>query len=366
MLFVRQEKLKVGMRLAKPIYNKKGVLLYDRNSTLTTQGIDSVKNFGIIGLYILEPAEPLPPMTDDDIEFERFQTISSFIIQDELRNIRENGRTSSMQTLTASIIKSYGRLDRKINFVQSLRSKDDYQAKHALNVAILCAMITHVMNVKLTEQVDIVTSAVVHDIGKMDIPPELQDKKIYSDDDRKAIYAYQKNGENVIESVFTSTPAIRRIVSQSCRLTFNAENGLKAENMKIVTGARVLMVADKYDSMTAMNDENEPSSEIAAIRYLMERPEEFDEKVVKALIDSISFLPPGCCVELTNGEKGLVLSSNPYNILEPMILCFSDNSIVDLGQELIYGDLKIKDMMKTMDNRCIMDKDALKNAGINV
>ena len=70
MLFIRQENLKVGMRLAKPIYNKKGVLLYERDSKLTSQGIESVKNFGIIGLYILEPAEPVPPMTDDDVEFE--------------------------------------------------------------------------------------------------------------------------------------------------------------------------------------------------------------------------------------------------------------------------------------------------------
>ena len=32
MKFVRTEDLKAGMRLAKPIYNKKGVLLYERNS----------------------------------------------------------------------------------------------------------------------------------------------------------------------------------------------------------------------------------------------------------------------------------------------------------------------------------------------
>ena len=364
MLFVRQENLKVGMRLAKPIYNKKGVLLYDRNSKLTTQGIESVKNFGIIGLYILEPAEPLPPMSEDDIEFERFQIVSSFIIEDELRYIKDNQRTSAMQTLTASIIKNYGRLDRKINFVQSLRSKADYLAKHSLNVAILCAMITHVMNVRLSEQLDTVTAAVVHDIGKMDIPKEISDSTDYSDDDKKRIHACEVGGESLIESVFLSTPAIKRIVSQSCKLLYDAGQDRKDTGMKIVTGARVLMVADTYDTMTAMNDEKEPSSEIAALRYLMERPDVFDKSVVKALVESINFLSPGCCVELTNGEKGLVLSSNSYNILEPMILCFSDNSIIDLGQELIYGDLKIKDMMKTMDNRCVMDKDALKKAGI--
>ena len=61
MLFVRTEELKPGMRLAKPIYNKNGVLLYERNSKLTIPGINSVRNFGLIGIYILEPAEPVPP-----------------------------------------------------------------------------------------------------------------------------------------------------------------------------------------------------------------------------------------------------------------------------------------------------------------
>ena len=69
MLFVKTEELKQGMRLAKPIYSKTGVLLYGRDTKLTEQGIASIKNFDLIGIYILEPAEPLPPMSDDDVEF---------------------------------------------------------------------------------------------------------------------------------------------------------------------------------------------------------------------------------------------------------------------------------------------------------
>lgn len=35
MLFIRTDDLKPGMRLAKPIYNKLGVMLYDRDTRLT-------------------------------------------------------------------------------------------------------------------------------------------------------------------------------------------------------------------------------------------------------------------------------------------------------------------------------------------
>ena len=59
MHFVKTEELKTGMRLARPIYNKKSILLFDRNSLLSVQAIESIRNFGLIGVYVLEPAEPV-------------------------------------------------------------------------------------------------------------------------------------------------------------------------------------------------------------------------------------------------------------------------------------------------------------------
>ena len=167
MIFVKRDDLKTGMRLARPIYNKNGVLLYERNSRLTTQSINSIKNFGLIGIFVLEPAEPVPPMTQDDIEFERFQTICVFSIQEELDRIIQTWRYAKIQTITSNVIKNYGHLDRKISFVQNLRSKEDYIYKHSLNVAMLCAMIAHTMKVTVSEQLDAVTAAIVHDIGKL-------------------------------------------------------------------------------------------------------------------------------------------------------------------------------------------------------
>ena len=119
------------------------------------------------------------------------------------------------------------------------------------------------------------------------------------------------------------------------------------------------MVANKFDSITAMNERAEPTSEISAVRFLMDNPESYDSTVTDALIDSINLLVPGCTVELTNGDKGLVIAENTRNVLKPVVLMFSDNSIIDLGQELIYGNLDIKDVMKTMDNRVAVDRSSM-------
>lgn len=76
------------MRLARPIYNKKGVLLFERDS-MSVQTIESVKNFGLLGVYFLEATELLPPMSEEDLEFERFQIAIGFSIQDELEKCRK-------------------------------------------------------------------------------------------------------------------------------------------------------------------------------------------------------------------------------------------------------------------------------------
>lgn len=366
MLFVKRDELKKGMRLARPIYNKDGVLLYERNSKLTLQGIESIRNFGLIGIFVLEPAEPVPPMTQADIDFERFQTMNVFSIQAEMEKILQTKRLNKMPTIAANIIKNYGHLDKKINFVQNLRSKEDYIYKHSLNVAILCAMITHVMRLRLDEQVETVQAAIIHDIGKLTVPKHIAEKDVLSDEEQELLRDAQLQGHDLIDLVFASSPNIKRICTQAQKALASLGTEEDISSMKMVNGARVLAVAEAFDTMTAMQVERAPESEVAALKHLLANPQVYDGRVVEGLIRSINILAPGVSVELNNREKALVLTANERNILEPVILMFGDNSVVDLSDRGRFGDLEIKDIMKTMDNRHVMDMDLLKQQGIKV
>lgn len=364
MLFVKSDKLKIGMRLARPIYNKNGVLLFERNSKLTEQGVESIRNFGLIGIFILEPAEPVPTMTQDDIEFERFQTMQVFAIEEELKKMMDTHKSSKIEQIVSSITKSYGHLDRKINFIQGLRSREDYLYKHSLNAAILCALIGHVLNIKVEEQRSVVEAALVHDIGHLEMPEELIGKTDLTEEERIAQDAVQEKGFRVLDDVFSTEKTIKRICTQFYRTLRDFQDG-KTPDMRIVIGAKILLVAQTYDKMTAMQYGRDPSSEVAVVRFLENHPEVFDPKIVDALIHSIYILAPGTSVELNTGEKALVLTSNEQNILQPIVLTFGNNSVMDLSNR-DYSDIYIKDIMKTMDNRYIMDTEALKRQGFAV
>ena len=49
-----------------------------------------------------------------------------------------------------------------------------------------------------------------------------------------------------------------------------------------------------------------------------------------------------------------------------MVLSFRDNSIIDLSNRRAYNDIEIVDIMKTMDNRYVMNTDKMKALGIKV
>ena len=237
MKFIKSEDLKIGMRLAKPIYNKKGVLLYERDSKLTAQGIESVKNFGLIGIYILEPAEPLPPMTADDIEFERFQAVEVFEIIDELQSIARSNKNVKIYTVAQTIIRAYGHLDHKINFVQNLRSANDFVYKHSLNVAMLCAMISNKMNMRVTEQEELVVAAIVHACGIVSKNERMTPTVM--PEDEIAAKKLEYSGIAKIEATFLSTPAIKRTVLQAYRETNAFYNNEDLSQHRVVDTAKI-------------------------------------------------------------------------------------------------------------------------------
>ncbi len=361
MLFVKVDELKPGMRLGKPIYNKNGVLLYDRDTKLTMQAIYGIKNFRLLGLYILEPAEPVPPMSEDDINFERFQTMAVFSIREDLDLIDSGKKDKGLDWLCSLIIKNYGDLNHKINFVQNLRSSEDYIYKHVLNVAILSAIIAGQMGFSVGRINLLVKSAILHDIGALKLQ-QLPDAEDLDDGTKEVV---KKNTQETLARYGDLDEEVPRLITQMQELYTSESDAEIPAALKESVNANILYVADAYDRMTAMKSFEEPTSEVKAVRELLADEERYNKKIVNALIHGISILYPGVCVELTNGEKGLVVTENEDNIFEPIVLDFCNNNLYDLSDPSVKQTVEIADVMKTMDNRIKLDKNLLEEYQAN-
>lgn len=364
MQFIEISKLKPGMRLAKPIYNKIGVMLYDRDTKLTIKGINSIAKFNLIGLYILEPAEPLPPLSQDDLDFEQFQTVSVFQIRDIMMQILTNQEVQDIGVLAQSILRKYGSMDHKINFTQSIRSTSDYVYKQSVNIGILAAMISNQLGFSYNEQFRCITAALLYNIGYLYLDQQqiLNKHKQFTQYEIDMLHSSKRKGlDKLSEERFSDLfpPGTLDIIQQMV-LTSGGGSDSKSVNARLLPGTKVLRVADTYDRMTAMNMEESPVSEVSAIRHLKHHAEKYEPAAVNALIQAIRLLPKGCSVDLSNGEKALVVEENPLNFQAPIVLLFSSNKILDLSDPDIAKDIQIVDTMKTMDNRIHIDEETLK------
>ena len=364
MQFVKTENLKPGMRLAKPIYNRMGVLLYDRNTQLTPQGINSIQKFSLIGIYILEPAEPAPPLTKEEIHFEQFQTIYMFRLRDELDKIAGGNPPDKLHDLAVNILKEYGNLNHRIHFSQNIRSSGDFVYKHGLSVAILCALISHRMDFIYEEQLALVQAALLYDSGYLNSDFNFEDEDSdTSMDFHMQLCKAREHSLRLLNPEYNPyhLPQLTLDVLNEMMMPSNHKDHPAVQEHPWLLATQVLRVADRFDQMTAMRYGSEPCSEIMAMRYLTEYSDFYIPAAVAALGESIHILPQGACIDLSTGEKGMVLESNPENYMEPLILKFSDNEIYDLSDPEINRTLQVQDIMKTMDNRISIDAETLKH-----
>ena len=363
MRFIKTDDLKPGMRLAKPIYNRNGVLLYERNSQLTVPGISSVKNFGLIGIYILEPAEPVPPLSQEDLEFEQLQTVYMFQLRECADLILKRKKMAPLHPLLQDILKHYGSLRHRVNFNQNLRSSEDFMYKHAISTAILTAMVTSQLGYTVQKQMTMVAGALLYDFGYRYVPKPILEKGMDLEaGDQDIIQQSLERGLEYMSMYRNDYDFFPRALAlmqayvyadHPDRLTATPDDDLRFM-------VQVLRVADQFDQMTAMNIGHDPVSEIMAMQHLMEHPDRYHPNIVKALAECIHIVPRAASVDLSTGDKGIVLVENPKDFMRPVILRLTDNKIYDLSRAKDYREVQIVDIMKTMDNRIAVDEDTLK------
>ena len=364
MKFVRTDHLKAGMRLAKPIYNKNGVLLYDRNSVLTEPGIISARNFGLVGVYVLEPAEPVPPLSREDLEFEQLQTVYIFQLRECLDLIAKRKRIEPLPKLVNNIIQHYGALDHRVNFNQNLRSSEDFMYKHASSTAILVSMISSRLHYDHQQQITLAAAALLYDIGYSHVPKNILDKEsdTLSTSDREVLQHSLERGIEPLgmyRSDFDFFPRALALMQAYVYADYPEKLAIMPDE-ELQGMVKILRVADQFDQMTAMNIGHEPVSEISAMKLLSADATRYDKQIVATLAECIHIVPQAANIDLSTGDKGIVLVENATNYMRPVILRLGDNKIYDLSSEADFRKIQILDIMKTMDNRISVDEETLK------
>lgn len=174
MRYISMDQAKPGMIVGKSVFNEEGKILVNYKVCLTEKLIGQMKEKKLQGLYISDELSKdinIEPLVSEELEQRATQVLHDMDIDAALEVASDITEELSRQG------------DINVNLV-SLRTSSDYTYKHSLNVAILSALIGIGMGMRQSALKELATAGLLHDIGKVQVPPEILEKPGPFDRDR--------------------------------------------------------------------------------------------------------------------------------------------------------------------------------------
>lgn len=167
--------------------------------------------------------------------------------------------------------------------VATLDARDKYTAGHSAAVAIYSRDIAARMGLREEEQNLVHLCGLVHDIGKIGLPPGLLEKPgPLTLDERRLMETHTAIGERILSKVEDYAEIAAVVRSHHERVDGNGyPDGLTTDEIPLL--ARIISVADAYNAMTSDRPYREAMpSRVARLRLAQAVESQFDTSVVAA------------------------------------------------------------------------------------
>jgi len=234
--------------------------------------------------------------------------------------------TESAREAVGKMIESIVTNPSALTWLSLLKSRDEYTSFHSLNVCILSLLFAQHLGMPPAELHELGLGALLHDIGKMQVPLDVLNKpKPLDPHEMELMKLHPTYGyETLREKGGISARALDIVYSHHERFDGKGyPRGLKGG--AISRDATIVAIADVYDAITTDRVYHPGISPHEALRlmYEHERPG-FREEMMEQFIRCLSIYPIGSIVELETGEVGVVMTINHTDHLRPIVALVLD------------------------------------------
>jgi HD-GYP domain-containing protein (c-di-GMP phosphodiesterase class II) len=243
----------------------------------------------------------------------------------------------------------------------AIKEYDEYTYHHSVNVSILSVALGQRLGLSRKALTELGLVALFHDIGKMEVPPEILNKPTnFNDDEWRIIRKHPFWGVRAILKLkgLDHTSIRTAIVAFEHHLNYDLSGYPKITRpIDLDFYSKIVSLADQYDAMTSSRVYSRiPMAPDKALSVMMERAgTQLDPLLFKFFINMIGVYPIGTLVLLDTKELGLVYGANPVFQDRPRVLIIIDSQghrvrgpIVDLTEKGQDGKY-LRTIIKTMD-----------------
>jgi HD-GYP domain-containing protein (c-di-GMP phosphodiesterase class II) len=197
----------------------------------------------------------------------------------------------------------------------------DTASTHAMNVAVISLLMGRVFGLADEEMLDLGLGALLHDVGKIDLPERLRhaDER-FGKDDLAAYRDHVAHGVLHGKRMGLGNGALL-VVAQHHEMADGSGFPLKLKAERQSAAARIVALVNRYDNLC-----NPPSLAMAmtpheALSMLFAQArEQFDASMLNSFIRMMGVYPAGSVVQLTDERYALVMSVNSTRPLKPNVL----------------------------------------------
>jgi putative nucleotidyltransferase with HDIG domain len=211
---------------------------------------------------------------------------------------------------------------------------------HSLNVTVLSIMLARILNFSRAETTQLGLGALLHDIGKIDIPAKILLKtEALNKAELGLLQMHCEYGIKLASRMELSAQA-QQVIREHHEFSDGSGYPRQLKGNQISPLTRVVSIANQYDNLCNPSNLAEALTPHEALsRMFTQQRARFDPEALKAFIRCLGVYPPGCIVQLSNEMIGLVLAVNPNKPLRPTVIVYDSDVpkeeaiILDLERE---------------------------------
>lgn len=197
----------------------------------------------------------------------------------------------------------------------------DRAAAHALNVAVISMLIGRTLGLTAGEMLDLGVGALLHDIGKLDLPDRLRHiEDGFSVAEINGYRDHVAKGVHEGQRMALSAGALA-VIAQHHEHADGSGFPMRLPGDRLTLGARVVAIVNRYDNLCNPGSRTLPLTPHEAVAMLFAQSRtRFDPPVLNAFIRMMGVYPAGSLVQLTDDRFAMVVGVNSTRPLKPRVL----------------------------------------------
>ena len=191
---------------------------------------------------------------------------------------------------------------------------------HSANVAIYAIKIGQGLSYNRNQLIDLGVSALLHDVGMVTLPPDLFSKGQFTQNDIDMLHQHPAKGRAILQQLGEDYQWLAEVAYQEHEREDGSGYPQHLTGNSIHEYAKIIGVADIYAGLTRSRPDRRGMLPFEAVKEILQtRKQEFDPRVVRILLKTLSAFPVGSMVKLNSGIVGRVVDTDIDSPLRPAI-----------------------------------------------